>query len=217
MLLQSAQIKELMTQEAIDWDNRYKSADTPWDSGEPSRELLRVLRERWIGPCRALELGCGTGTNALILARRGFKMTAVDLSPIALGHAKAKARKARLKVKFLEGDALHLPKLGAPFPFVFDRGLYHHLRNVDLKRFRRALARVTRPGSFYLTLAGNGNEKDPEGGGPPRVHAHEICLELGPDFDLVQLREFRFDGVRVQGQEIHPLAWSALLRRKERK
>ena len=37
-----------MAKEAVDWDDRYKTAETPWDSGEPSRELLRVLREGWI-------------------------------------------------------------------------------------------------------------------------------------------------------------------------
>lgn len=202
-----------MAKETVDWERRYKTSDTPWDSGEPSRELLRLLKEGWIKPCRALELGAGTGTNAISLAQGGFKVTAIELSPIAIEQARAKTKKARLKVKFIQGDALHLPKLGAPFPFVFDRGLYHHLRNVDLKGFRRALARVTKPGGFYLTLAGNANERDPEEQGPPRVHAQEICLELGPYFELVQLREFRFDGVRVQGQEIRPLAWSALLRR----
>jgi hypothetical protein len=86
---------------------------------------------------------------------------------------------------------------------------------VDLNRFRDALERVTQPGSLYLTLAGNANETPMPERGPPRVHAQELCLELSPLFDLVQLREFRFDGVVIDGQDVAPLGWSALLRRKQ--
>jgi hypothetical protein len=80
--------------------------------------------------------------------------------------------------------------------------------------FRKALARVTQTGSFYLTLAGNANEKRPPENGPPVIKAEEIVAELGPLFDIVQLREFRFDGVVIDGKQVSPLAWSILVRRK---
>ena len=72
---------------------------------------------------------------------------------------------------------------------------------------------MTRPGCLYLTLAGSANDPGPKEGGPPSVCAHEICLELEPAFELVQLREFHFDGVQIAGKPLRPLAWSALLRR----
>ena len=203
-----------MSHDAIDWDQRYITKETPWDSGVPSQELQRVLREWPIKPCRTLELGCGTGTNAVYLAGQGFDVTAVELSAVAVEQAKARAAQAGVSVRFLHADLLRLPDLGPPFPFVFDRGVYHHLRTVDLDGFRRVLARVSPPGGLYLTLAGNANERELKDG-PPRVHAHELCLELAPLFDLVQLREFRFDGVVIGGQPVRPLAWSALWRRKE--
>jgi SAM-dependent methyltransferase len=202
-----------MADEATEWEQRYAKKETPWDSGEPSRELQRILHEGHVRPCRMLELGCGTGTNAVYLATQGFDVTAVDLSALAIEQAEAKAQAVKVAVNFLQADILQLPDLGG-FPFVFDRGVYHHLRTVNLDRFRQILARVTQPGSLYLTLAGNANEDPMPEQGPPRVHAHEICLELAPLFDLVQLREFRFDGVRIQGVLMSPLAWSALLRRK---
>lgn len=70
------------------------------------------------------------------------------------------------------------------------------------------------PGGHYLTLAGNANDPEPADGGPPRVHAHDLCSELSPLFDLVQLREFRFDGVITNGRALTPLAWSGLFRRR---
>lgn len=203
-----------MQQDIINWNERYATRDTPWDSGEPSRELRRILEERQIKPCRTLELGCGTGTNAVFLSQRGFDVTAFDLSPLAIEQARARASRAGFKIRFEQGDVLRLPDLGRPFSLVFDRGVYHHLRTVDLLGFLQTLQRVTEPGGLYLTLAGNANELDPEQKGPPRVHAHDLCKELQPLFDLVHLREFHFDGVVVEGQEIKPLAWSALLRRR---
>ncbi len=199
--------------ELVNWDDRYKTGETPWDCGEPSKELQRVLSDRNIAPCRVLELGCGTGTNAIYLAQRGFAVTALDLAPRAIEQARAKADRAGVAVDFRQADLLRLPDLGSAFPFVFDRGVYHYLRNVDLPGFLGVLSRVTQSGGLYLTLAGNAN--DPNAGkGPPCVHAHELCLELSPSFDLVQLREFNFAGIVIDGEPFKHLGWSALLRGK---
>jgi ubiquinone/menaquinone biosynthesis C-methylase UbiE len=203
-----------MAKDPTNWDERYATKDTPWDSGEPSRELARMLDSGLIKPCRMLELGCGTGTNAVLLAQRGFGVTAIDLVPAAIEQAKAKAAKAGVTIEFQVGDVLNLPPLAGPFELVFDRGVYHGLRMVDLLGFLKTLERVTSSGSLYLTLAGNANEEAPPDRGPPRVHAHDLCKELAPLFDLVQLREFRFDGVVVEGADMRPLAWSALFRRR---
>jgi SAM-dependent methyltransferase len=198
----------------FDWNDRYAKRETPWDSGQPSRELMRVVGERPIAPCRALELGCGTGTNAAWLAREGFDVTAVDISTLAITEARCKAQATGAMVRFIEANLANLPDLGAPFPFVFDRGVYHHMRREALWPFLAVLARYSQPGGLYLTLAGNANEPDSPDGGPPRVHAAEMCGELALLFELVQLREFRFDGVEIEGRPVSPLAWSGLWRRK---
>lgn len=206
-----------MSEQPFDWNEQYATKQTPWDSGQPSRELERVLDERQIRPGRALEIGCGTGTNAVYLASRGFDVTAFDLSAIAIERAKQRAAEAGLQLSLFVGDVLNPPDLGEPFDFVFDRGVYHSLRPEGLLALLKLLERTTRPGSLYLTLAGNANEVRPPGAeheGPPQVHAHDLCKELQPLFDLIQLREFRFDGVEIDGRPIQPLAWSAMLRRR---
>ncbi len=205
-----------MSAEPTDWNQRYATGDTPWDSGAPSREMIRVLDERAIAPCRTLEIGCGTGTNAVYLAQRGFDVTAFDLSPLAIERAKAKSQRAGVEPRLMVADVLAPPDFGEPFDFVFDRGVYHSIRPFALFGFLELLAAVTKPGSRYLVLTGNANEIRPPDApaGPPQVHAHELCQELRPLFDLVQLREFAFDGVVVEGQPTTPLGWSALLRRR---
>jgi len=202
-------------QDTINWNERYSTKQTPWDSGKHSIELERVLNERPINPCRMLEIGCGTGTNAIFLAQRGFTMTAIDVSSLAVEQAKAKAQKAGVKIDFRVANILENSDLGGPFDLVFDRGVYHHLRTVDLWGFQNALSRLTKSGSHYLTLAGNANDRiTPPDGGPPVVRTLEICSELTSLFDLVQLREFTFNGIVVEGKPVSPLAWSALFRRR---
>jgi SAM-dependent methyltransferase len=196
------------------WNERYATKDTPWDSGRPSAELQRVLEEHRIRPADALELGCGTGTNAVFLAQRGFRVTALDISPLAIEQAKKKSQDAEVSVHFMNADLLSLPDLGRTFGFVFDRGVYHCVREDGLDKFLQTLAAVTSPGSQYLVLAGNANDPAPPDRGPPRVRADQLCAELGGLFDLVQLREFHFDGVVIEGEPVKPLGWSALLRRK---
>lgn len=204
--------------EKVDWNQRYIDADTPWDSGSPSEELKRFLDRGLVKSSRALELGCGTGTNALFLAQAGFDVTAVDLSEEALRQARAKAEKARVAINFLQSDITALPDLGEPFPFVFDRGTYHIVRSLNLAGMQKMLAKMIAPDGLYLVLAGNANEDAPADKGPPRVTSAEMCAELEFDsFDLVSLEEANFLGVKIDGRDYTPLSWTGVFRRKRSK
>jgi methyl halide transferase len=202
--------------ERTDWNQRYIDSDTPWDCGTPSPELMRFLEERKLKPCRMLEVGCGTGTNAVYLAQLGFEVTAVDLSEVALDRARAKSKDADVSIKFIQADITSPPELGGPFPFVFDRGTYHIVRSVNLTAFQKTLAIAVQPDGLYFVLAGNANTDAPPDRGPPTVRAQDLCGELESDsFDLLQLKETNFHGVMIEGKEFAPLAWSALLKRRK--
>lgn len=191
------------------WDERYRGGDTPWDTGLPSSELVRVIAQEKVQACPAIELGCGTGVNAVWLAQRGFDVTAVDLSPRALERARQRAAEAGVSARFLTADVLDPPDLGGPFPFLFDRGCYHVVRRIDVERFLRTLEGITAPGTLALVLTGNAREKmEP---GPPVMTEAEIRAELGRLFEVISLREFRFD--QPASDMPRPLAWSCLLRR----
>jgi len=196
--------------EQAHWNERYQSGDVPWDTGSPSTELIRTVKEEGIQPCRALELGCGTGTNSIWLAQQGFDVTAVDISPLALEQARGKAASSGFPIHFLEADVLNPPPLGAPFPFFFDRGCYHVVRRIDVNKFLSTLERVCQPGTIGLALTGNAKEKHEPG--PPVVSEPEIRQELGRLFEILRLREFRFDQVEKVG--VRFLGWSCLVKRK---
>jgi Thiopurine S-methyltransferase (TPMT) len=114
-----------------------------------------------------------------------------------------------VQVRFEAADVLDLPEGYGPFPFFFDRGCYHVVRDLDVQAFLRTLQRVTAPGSLGLVLTGNAREAHEEG--PPVVTAEEIRAELRQVFDIVGLREFYFDHVEEGG--VGFLAWSCLVRR----
>ncbi len=193
------------------WEERYRSGEMPWDTGKPSAELERVVEERKFAPCKAIELGCGTGTNAVWLASLGFDMTAVDLSPLALDLGRGKAATAGVRVRWIAADLLDPPDLGGPFEFFFDRGCYHVVRRVGVEGYLKTLDRITAPGTVGLVLAGNAKEKQEPG--PPVVTEDELRSELGRLFDIVSLTEIRFDQPNWQGPK--PLGWSCLLRRPQ--
>jgi SAM-dependent methyltransferase len=197
----------------INWDSHYQSGTPPWETGQPSSELARVVAEEKIQPCRAIELGCGTGINAVWLAQQGFDVTAVDITPLAIERARRRAIAAGVTVRFELADVLDLREHYEPFPFFFDRGCYHAVRDLDVRAYLRTLERVTAPGSLGLVLTGNARDPHPPGQGPPVVSAEELHAELEPVFEIVRLREFRFDTVEEAGPGF--LSWSCLVRRAE--
>jgi len=192
------------------WNDRYRTRETPWDTGRPSRELQRVVAEQKIAPCRALEIGCGTGSNAVWLAQQGFDVTAFDLAPLAIEQAEKRARDAGVTCRFLAADVLSPPDLGPAFDFLFDRGCYHAVRRNDAAGYLATLKKVIAPGGTALILTGNARE--PHEPGPPVVSEEDIRRELGALLDVLALREFRFDAVPGVNESF--LGWSILLRRK---
>jgi methyl halide transferase len=196
--------------EPIEWNDRYRDGNLPWDTGRPSSELQRVISEDGIQPCRALDIGCGTGTNSVWLAQQGFEATGVDLAPLAVERAKQRAHASGVKAQFVAADVLHLPDLGGPFAFFFDRGCYHAIRREAPDQYAPAVARQLASGGRGLILAGNARE--PHDPGPPVVTEEEIRIELGAEFTILDLHEFRFD--EAPGVPERFLGWSCLVEKR---
>ncbi len=193
-----------------DWNDSYREGNLPWDTGRPSSELQRVFSQHTIQPCRALELGCGTGTNSVWLAQQGLEVTGVDVAPLAVEQAEKRARDAGVNVHFVVGDVLQLPELGGPFAFFFDRGCYHAVRRSAPEQYAPAVARQLTSGGHGLILAGNARE--PHEPGPPVVSEQEIREELGMAFRILDLHEFRFD--EAPGVPAQFLGWSCLVEKR---
>jgi methyl halide transferase len=191
-----------------DWDTAYREGTPPWDVGVPHAELARVLDEYHLKPQTVLEIGCGTGADAIVLARRRYEVTAVDCSPIALERARLRAEQQNALIRFVLADMFEFARTAGKFDFICDCGVYHALRQVNLERYLDMLWRVTQPGSHFLCLAGAPTEMAEDG--PPQVTEDQIHNELGRLFEFVHLRPTRLEGLsRKEGYA----GWSCLMRR----
>ncbi len=127
--------------EPAHWESMYEKPleQIPWEIGKPPRELVQVLENGLAKPCKALDIGCGTGNYAIYLAKQGFDVTGVDVSENALKIAKEKAGAEKVAVRFLRADALELAKAlkGEKYGFILDYSLLHHIPH----RYTRAYAR----------------------------------------------------------------------------
>jgi SAM-dependent methyltransferase len=123
----------------------------PWDTRLSPPELLDFIQSH--PPGRALDLGCGTGTNVITLARAGWNTTGVDFIPRAIEQARRAARQAGVTVNLLVGDVLDAPRLGGPYDLILDMGCYHSLRPQDRQCYRDNLVSLLAPGGSFLLYA----------------------------------------------------------------
>jgi cyclopropane fatty-acyl-phospholipid synthase-like methyltransferase len=127
---------------------KYLLSSPPWDSGESPPELIQYLAVH--GPGRALDLGCGTGTNSIEMASMGWEVIGVDLSHLAIRRARRKARQAGVKIDFKRGDVTQLDWIETPFDLILDIGCLHALSPQGRMRYARNVKRLTSPGARYL-------------------------------------------------------------------
>ena len=189
-------------------EDRFESAyaGTPaWDIGRPQPAIVRLAEAGQITGL-VLDVGCGTGENALYLAERGFAATGIDSAPTAIRKARSKARRRGLEVHFEVADALNLATPARPYDTVIDSGLFHVFSDDERTRFRASLERVVRPGATYFLMCFS--DRQPGDWGPRRVTQAEIrsVFTDGWRVDDIQPSAFETNVGRV-------LAWLASISR----
>ena len=134
------------------FDFQYRFSQPRWDTGITPPEVVAFVSDN---PTRgrALDLGCGTGTNSLYLARHGFQVVGVDFSPKAIATARAKAKSAKLAIDFHVADVTHLEFLNPAFDFILDIGCMHSIDESGRARYAEHIARLTRSGSTFMLYA----------------------------------------------------------------
>lgn len=127
----------------------YRFFRMPWETG-PRRELVDLVRSGRIAPGRAIDLGSGTGSNAIFLAQHGFDVTGVDFARPAIQKAKQRAAEAGVTAEFVVDDLTDLREVEGPFDFIVDSGTMDDLASKDRDLYVQNLLALTRPGSQYL-------------------------------------------------------------------
>jgi SAM-dependent methyltransferase len=181
----------------------YRSGVPPWDIGRPQPAIERLVGAGAISG-RVIDVGCGTGENALYLASSGFSVVGVDAAPTAIERAEAKAKLRRIPAAFLVADALHLDALGKQFDTAIDCGLFHIFSDDDRQRFARSLHGVLNPGGRYHLLCFS--DLEPGVMGPRRVSQTEIRRTFLDGWRVDDIVAERF---AVNDVAAGPLAWLA--------
>ncbi|OGO61723.1 MAG: hypothetical protein A2032_03210 [Chloroflexi bacterium RBG_19FT_COMBO_49_13] len=122
-----------------------------WDTGVSPPELLDFIQNH--PPGRALDLGCGTGTNAITLARHGWQVTGVDFVSTAIHAARCKAHQAGLQVEFFTGDVTRLDYINFPYDLILDIGCLHTLSPGQQVDYLLDVQRLLSPKGTYLLYA----------------------------------------------------------------
>lgn len=169
--------------------------------------MVEFVTSGRIAPTRTMEIGAGTGTNALWLAERGFDVLGIDVASLAIERALAKLNGRALHCRFATLDFLAAAVPDGPFHFVFDRGCFHVFDEPEERaHFAARVAAILAPGGLWLSLIGS-TEGEPREVGPPRRSAREVALAIEPALEIVELRNADFRPHDVK-------AWFCLSRRR---
>jgi SAM-dependent methyltransferase len=147
--------------DAHEWDTRYSATETMW-SYEPN--MFLVPRVEGLRPGRALDLGCGEGRNALWLASRGWEVTAVDFSQVAVDRGESWAEQRGLGVDFQVADVIEYE----PEPGAFDLVIvfYLQLPHDEVRQVLALAVRALAPGGTLLVVAHDLDNLERGYGGP---------------------------------------------------
>ena len=119
-----------------------------WDTGISPPELFDFIEKH--SAARAIDIGCGTGTNVITLARAGWQVTGVDFAPRAIKLAKRKIQGAGIQAELYVKDATALNGINGPFDLALDLGCFHSISKDGQAKYLKQLDRILAPDGFWL-------------------------------------------------------------------
>ena len=137
------------------WDLLYWLRRTPWDTGVTPPEVVDVVTRRFPKGGRAVDVGCGTGTNVVYLAQHNFSVLGIDVSGRAIALAQRRMKRAGVAGDVRVGDVTRLDRLpdAAIFDLAIDVGCFHTLSPEDRQVYAASLRDRVAPGGVYLLYA----------------------------------------------------------------
>jgi 2-polyprenyl-3-methyl-5-hydroxy-6-metoxy-1,4-benzoquinol methylase len=157
---------------------------------------------------RILDVGCGSGENALMVAGFGHDVTGVDAAPSGIALARRKATERGIAARFLEWDALDLGALGEQFDTVLDVGLFHCFADEDRPALEKSLRAVVTPGGRYFLMCFS--DRQPGSWGPRRVSKNAILTTFSDGWLVDSCEPAEIDVAFAPGTA---QAWLAVLTR----
>jgi len=209
----------------VDMDEIYRKRaveEIPWIAEKPPGVLVELVETGVIQPCKAVDLGCGTGNYAIYLAGLGFEVTGIDISPTAIGIAGENAKKKGVQCNFIAADVLgDLGEAWGTYDFAYDWELLHHIFPEHRKKYVENVARLLNPKGLYLSVCFS--EKSPQFGGTGKYRETPLgtVLYFSSEAELRDLFEPCFQinelkTIRISGKAAPHLAIYAFMEKRQR-
>ena len=185
----------------------------PWDTKAPKENVVAWHEGGWVHG-DVLDIGCGLGDNAIYLARQGFNVTGLDISPTALITAERRAKDAGVNVTFAVTDSTKLEGYTDAFDTIVDSGMFHCLDDDAKRSYAAAALRATRPGAtLLLSCFSDANPSDDE---RPRPAVSEQTLRdvLGGAGWNIESLEPASRQREIDGSQVEMAFWYVRARRR---
>jgi len=196
-----------------EWDEEYAALQEGrtllWETDGPEEVLTSLLKKTRPGPTRALDIGCGQGTDLFFMRDEGITAIGCDLSYPALTVASGRA--GGRTTLLVQCDTLALPFGECTFDFVNDRGCFHHIAPPLREAYSREVARVMEPsGTFFLRTFSE--EYFQQGGRGFELYTAGIRSIFSPYFTIEEMNDYtsHVDSIPVA------MSWTLMIRRYER-
>lgn len=187
------------------FDRAYEATPS-WETGHPQGVVVR-LADAGLAQGAVIDVGCGTGENALELASRGLAVVGIDIAAAAVERAQARAADRDIAAEFLVLSAFQLADLGREFDTILDIGLFHWLQPEERETYAASLRGAIRPGGSLLLVCWS--DRNPFGIGPGRITRREIRAAFRAGWRVEAIREETID-TRLSMGTAH--AWLARIR-----
>ena len=193
------------------WEDLYRNSevsDLPWYTPSLDTDFEGALSTHLPPGAHILDLGTGPATQAIALAKRGYKVVATDIAPSAIAKAKHAAERQEARVEFRVDNILESKLPDALVDGIVDRGVFHTLAPESRPGYVSAVHRVLRPRGFLFLKAFS--DKEPWSGGPHRFSRSELRRPFETSFEALSIEDAAFQGPNARS----PKALIAVFRRR---
>lgn len=188
-----------------EWEKIYKDKSTPWDTNSPDNLLVKLVEKNKIKPCKVIDFGCGTGNEAIFLAKKGFSVTAIDISKNAIREAKRRAKESGVKCKFLAKDIIDI-STKEKYNFGIDRCCFHFIGAEKRSVYLKNLSSILKPDSFFILTVSSDKDTVP---GPNQFSRKEIREFFSQDFKILRIRL-----TKLKKHNCKPFVYVCLMKKK---
>ena len=181
-----------------DWNTYYKDnkiEEMPFYEKNLDHDLENEIISSNLNKGRFLDLGTGPGTQAIQLAKRGFDVTATDLSENAID----KAKKLSNEINFVTDDFLNSKLPDKEFDYIFDRGCFHVFEISQRKNYVKQIKRILDDNGILFLKCMSKDEKNlPDDDMPHKFSKQEIIDIFSNDFVILGIKDSVFQGTLDQ-------------------